>query len=126
MSYTRSNNATNATIERSMGIFASGTFKNVWQGVYTDGVRKGHKCVAKEFKTGSVLEAHYFEEELEIVARTQKIIDDFDAAGIIDRKIWLNTPQIWTYEGDFHKCLVEPMIVNFERFNSNTGWASRR
>jgi hypothetical protein len=39
-------------------------------------------------------------------------------------RIFLNTPEIWTFDDTKEKCLIEPMIENFEKFNSNTGWAS--
>lgn len=94
------------------------------RGVYNKGEREGEACVAKEFKTGSVYEEHYFEEELNIIRRTQEIIDDFAAARVIgSSRILLNTPEIWEYEEDGHRALIEPMIENFEKFNSNTGWA---
>ena len=38
------------------------------------------------------------------------------------QKILLNTPEIWTYEVSQHKHLIKPMIKNYEKFNSNTGW----
>ncbi|RYP79084.1 hypothetical protein DL771_000062 [Monosporascus sp. 5C6A] len=115
------NHATKATIQDEL--FASGNFKNVKRGEYTAGDRIGQECVAKEFKTGSVFEDHYFKEELAIIDRTQKIIDSWHDAGIINRTIVLNTPEIWEYEYTGHKVLVEPIIKNFEKFNSNTGWA---
>jgi hypothetical protein len=96
MSLVRTNNATRASIRRSK-IFASGTFKNVWQGEYIAAARAGQPCVAKEFKTGSVLEAHYFDEELKIIRRTQEILDRFHSAKVIDRYIVLNTPEAWTF-----------------------------
>lgn len=119
----RQNLSSNANIFRDEGIFARGTFKNVWRGVYTNGPRKGQNCVAKEFKTGSVYEDHYFDEELAVMSKTQKIIDAWHDADIINRRILLNTPQIWEYEVSGIRILVEPMIANFEKFNSNTGWA---
>jgi len=122
MSHSRTNNAWKATIQRDT-IYASGTFKNVWQGTYTEGARKGQRCVAKEFKTGSVYEDHYFKEELEIIHHSQEIIDEFHAAGLINKDIMLNTPEIWQYEYTENKVLIDPMIENFEKFNSNTGWA---
>lgn len=123
MSWSRTNNSTRADIQKNNGIFAEGSFKNVWRGIYTHGARAGEACVAKEFKTGSVFEDHYFQEELAIIRRTQQVIDAWHAAGVIDAKIILNTPAIWQYEYSGHKTLVEPMIENYEKFNSNTGWA---
>lgn len=107
-------------------IYASGSFKNVYRGTYTEGARSGQACVSKEFKTGSTVETQYFQEELEIIKLTQKIIDDFHTGQIINRQIVLNTPEIWRYEETGNLSLVEPMIDNFEKYNSNTGWASIR
>lgn len=126
MSNSRTNNATSANVDRTCPVYASGTFKNVWQGTYTVGERKGQKCVAKEFKTGSTIERQYFDEELGITNLTLKIVDDFHAAKIITQKILLNTPEIWEYLDTKNLCLVEPLIENFEKFNSNTGWNSLR
>ncbi|KAL3426698.1 hypothetical protein PVAG01_00207 [Phlyctema vagabunda] len=122
MSYARTNDATEANIDTSK-IFASGTFKNVWVGTYTDGRRAGQACVCKEFKTGSVYEERYFRQELKVIRRTQKTLDEWHAAGIIDRQIYLNTPSVWEYELTGVLVLIEPMIENFEKFNSNSGWA---
>ncbi|KAI0532536.1 kinase-like domain-containing protein [Xylaria digitata] len=102
MSYSRKNNSTRAEVFNTR-LFASGTFKNVHEGKYLEGARAGEKCVCKEFKTGSVYEAHYFDEEMKVIRCTQKVIDDWNNAGV--------------------KTLVEPMIENFEKFNSNSGWA---
>ncbi|KAI9644947.1 hypothetical protein NHQ30_006982 [Ciborinia camelliae] len=121
----RTNDSTEANIYRG-NIFASGTFKNVWEGRYTSGSRDDQRCVAKEFKSGSVFEKSYFDGELRIISRAQAIIDDFNAAHILpgpNVNILLNTPAIWTYEGG-PLTLVEPMIENFQKFNSNSGWAS--
>ncbi|RAL65102.1 hypothetical protein DID88_001208 [Monilinia fructigena] len=129
MSHQRTNNSTEAEIDLSH-IFASGTFKNVWMGTYTKGPRSGQNCVSKEFKSGSVVEEHYFDEELAILRIAQEIIDAFHDANIVPgREIILNRPKVWTYyEGSRkgYKSLVEPMIENFEKFNSNSGWTARQ
>ncbi|OQR88425.1 hypothetical protein THRCLA_10336, partial [Thraustotheca clavata] len=124
INYTRENNATKATIDKSY-IFAQGGFKNVYKGRYTKGKRAGQACVSKEFKTGSVFEESYFKHELKVVAKALELINSFNDTGIINKKIWLNNPTIWTYEVSEEKSLVEPMIANFGKFNSNTGWTPR-
>lgn len=121
MSCVRNNNSTAADINRDR-LFATGTFKNVWQGRYIAGARTGEACVAKEFKTSSVFEDHYFQEELNIVDRAQNIIDNWHAANIVNRRIVMSRPQIWQYRRNGRKALVEPFILNFQKFNSNTGW----
>ncbi|PMD12136.1 hypothetical protein NA56DRAFT_713469 [Hyaloscypha hepaticicola] len=98
MSYSRANSSTRAVIVNDK-TFASGTFKEVWEGVYTDGPRKSEPCAVKAFKTGSVFEEHYIQEKLSILERTQRIIDDFAAAKVIENgRIFLHTPEIWTFD----------------------------
>lgn len=95
------------------------------QGIYIEGARIGQRCVSKQFKTGSVYEDHYFDEELSIISHSQAIIDSFNAANILPgQKILLNRPEIWESIPDGCRSLIEPMIENFEKFNSNSGWTS--
>ncbi|KAI0201226.1 kinase-like domain-containing protein [Astrocystis sublimbata] len=122
MTSSRANKASSADVFKGR-LLASGTFKNVYAGKYSGGPIAGQPCVAKEFKTGSVYEERYFEEEMNIIKLTQKVIDEWNTACIINKKVLLNTPQIWTFKFSGAKALVEPMIDNFEKFNSNTGWA---
>ena len=119
--FSRQNNATKAEVYLSQ-VFATGGFKIVYKGKYTEGERKGEECVAKIFKTGSVFEESYFAVELKVVAKALQIINNFNNDNIINKEIWLNEPTVWTFEGDNSKTLCEPMIENFEKFNSNTGW----
>lgn len=121
MAYSRENLSSKALIDRSR-IYAAGTFKNVWRGEYTSGSRAGQKCVSKEFRSGSIFENYGFQEELDISFCTQNIIDKWNCAKIVERDIMLNTPEIWNAPNG-RKSLVEPFIENFEKFNSNSGWA---
>ncbi|KAI1169547.1 kinase-like domain-containing protein [Nemania sp. FL0916] len=121
--YSRQNDSDYAWIWEEK-VFASGAFKDVYQGWYIGGGRDGRRCVAKEFKTGSVFEESYFAEEMRVIERTQRIIDDCHKARFIDKRILLNRPEVWDRCHNGSKTLVEPMIDNFEKFNSNTGWVS--
>ena len=123
--FSRENKATAAKVTTST-VYATGTFKNVYKGKYNEGERAGQECVCKIFKSGSVFKESYFQVELQIVAKTLEIVNSFNKCKLVDKPIWLNQPEIWTFrpgsskEGE--KALVEPMISNFEKFNSNTGW----
>jgi len=125
LAYQRSNRGSSEGVRLGNKIFAEGTFKIVYTGTYTNGPRKGEAYVWKQFKAGRGFEDYYFDEELAIVECAQRIIDDFQAARIIDRVILLNTPEVWEQLPDGSLGLVEPMIENFEKFNSNTGWAPK-
>lgn len=105
-------------------LFASGTFKNVYAGCYIEGTRAGQRCVSKEFKTPSDYEVYYFEEEMNIIRCTQKIIDDWHNANLTNKRVVLNTPEIWEQFYTGRHRLVEPMVENFVKWNSNTGWVN--
>jgi hypothetical protein len=92
----RSNNATEAAIDLGR-VFDQGQFKLVYKGTYTRGERRGEECVAKIFKTGSVYEDSFFEHELAVVQKALQIVDNFNNAGLINHRIILNQPQIWTF-----------------------------
>ncbi|XP_057375807.1 alpha-protein kinase 1-like [Daphnia carinata] len=122
--FKRENKSTDAQINIHT-IFASGAFKNVYKGNYIKGERAGQECVCKIFKAGSVFEASYFQAELNVVAKALEIVNRFNRGKNIDQNIWLNQPDVWVFlagERKGEKVMIEPMITNFEKFNSNTGW----
>ncbi len=122
--FARENNATEAKVD--VLIYASGSFKNVYKGKYIDGERADEHCVCKSLISGSVFEESYFQVELQVVEKALEIINNFNKEKVINPNIWLNKPGIWTgtgSENEGEKVLVEPMISNFEKFNSNTGWS---
>jgi hypothetical protein len=123
--FARENDASKAEINLDV-LFAQGAFKNVYKGKYTIGERAGQECVCKMFKSGSVYEDSYFENELKVVHKALEIINRFNDDQIIDKRIWLNKPDIWTFvkgsSREGQKNLMEPLIANYEKFNSNSGW----
>lgn len=119
--YSRKNLANSANIDLDH-LYAQGTFKNVYLGVYTSGERKGQVCVAKRFKSGSVFENSYFANELITLRKSLEIIDRFNNREYVSCKIWLNLASVWNCSHCSEKFLHEPFLKNFEKFNSNTGW----
>lgn len=109
--------------------FAEGAFRYVYKGTYGKGPRTGESCVAKEFKTGCVYEATFFESDIKAVYKAGEIIKEFNKCSGISKSIYLNEPEVWTYMQDSgragQKTLVEPMIAGeYFKFNSNTGYAA--
>eukprot|EP01135_Chromosphaera_perkinsii_P008823 Nk52_evm18s1485 gene=Nk52_evmTU18s1485 len=106
--------------------FAEGTFKWVDKGEYTEGERCGHPCVMKWFKTGVVYEAHYFATDLKVTEKAVDIIQKFNDLQNVSKQVLVNIPQVWTYMHGSSKAgqktIVEPFILNYQKFNSNTGW----
>ncbi|KAF9433407.1 hypothetical protein BGZ76_009498 [Entomortierella beljakovae] len=118
----RYNNSTRALIDLSKE-YARGAFKIVYEGTYTEGDRRGESCVCKQFISGSVYEDSYFEHELDVVKKATNIVSQFNRTNCIDKIVKINQPEIWVEDNDEERCLIEPMIDNFEKFNSNSGWS---
>jgi hypothetical protein len=105
-------------------IFAEGTFKVCRRATYQDGRRRGETGIAKQFKEGSPFEARYFQEELNIVRDAERIVAAFNKTGVLGTKrVRVNIPTIATLCASGAHYLVEPFIQNFQKFNSNSGWA---
>lgn len=121
MSYTILNESTSAFFPQTLVPFAQGSFKKAYRGYYTDGPRQGQECVAKIFITPSIFNDHYFQIEMAVVRRTQRIIEAWNAARIIGMPVVLSVPAIWTFTPNGGRMLVEPFIRNFQKFNDNSG-----
>lgn len=100
---------------------AEGTFKKVWRGKYLNGPRKDKQCIGKEFKQGSLVKEHYFQEHLNNIEMAHGFIQKFNQQWILPVNVLLSVPEVWTCERTGHKGLVEPMIENYQKFNSNSG-----
>lgn len=112
---------------------ASGEHRNVFHGVYSKGPRKGQRSVEKVFKTGSVYEAKYFEDDLRVVAKAAELIRAFNGYTECSgrhhgaKRFYLNQPDVWTGTKNGKKYLVEPYLSGrYRKFNSNTGWTEDR
>ena len=106
---------------------ASGAHRHVYQGFYTKGPRKGQGAVKKEFKTGSVFENSFFNEDIKATRAAQSMIGAFNTLQN-RKKVYLNEPKVWKSvqpdsAGRHAKCLVEPLIQGeYHKFNSNTAY----
>lgn len=105
--------------------FSAGTFRWVIKGTYTSGSREGETCVGKWFRDGMTYGSEFFKDDLAITKKAAEIIALFNKSNLIDKKIRLNVPEVWTLMGRSSKLsgstfLCEPFIKYFQRFNSNT------
>mmetsp|Transcript_35138 Transcript_35138/g.85087 ORF Transcript_35138/g.85087 Transcript_35138/m.85087 type:complete len:248 (+) Transcript_35138:259-1002(+) len=129
MATARRNNATSATFEdyELENPFAEGAFRYAAKGKYTQGERRGEKCVCKWFKTGSVYEDSYYEADIRTAKKCIEIISRFNKDRCIDRIVRVNLPEVWEFNASSSrrggaKVLQEPYIQNYQKFNSNSGW----
>ena len=129
----RRNNATQASFQ-SYDLdhpFAEGGFRWVAKGVYAVGNRAGQACVCKWFKSGAVYEETFYDLDIKATTLALEIIGSWNQANRINRLVQINTPEVWTFQQTDsqndnwagRKVLQEPFIQNYQKFNSNTGWA---
>jgi len=104
-------------------LLETGAFKEVYMGRYTRGARHGEQCVSKMFRSHVQCPEDYFDKEVKASKVAAEIIESFNNEGIAPRsvKIRINMPSVRLLKGGT-KCLLEPFVHNFEKFNSNTGW----
>jgi hypothetical protein len=108
--------------------FASGSFRWVAEGKYTDGPRRGQPCVAKWFKSGTVFEKDYFTLDIKAIDKALELVNRFNDLRIINKDIKINVAQVWTFTRNSPedwagaKVLQEPFIEDYQKFNSNSGW----
>lgn len=126
----RRNNANNATFthEALDHPFAEGAFRWVAKGAYTDGNRRGEPCVCKWFKTGHVMESQFYDTDLKTSNEAIRLITKWNEANLVNRVVKVNLPEVWTFVNSSgpragRKVLQEPFIENYQKFNSNSGWA---
>ena len=103
-------------------VLASGTYKNVYRGRYSDGgAHHGEECVYKLFQTGSVYEASFFANDVSLATRAQSVINAFarHASSVSNGvEIHMNEAAVWQFSdeqrrnavGQQERLLVEPMI----------------
>ena len=109
--------------------FAQGTFRWVAKGRYTTGNRAGQPCVCKWFKTGGVVESHFYDADLKASDEAIRMVTMWNAKGLINRIVRVNKPEVWTFDHTSsaswvgRKVLQEPFITDYQKFNSNTGWS---
>eukprot|EP00475_Leptophrys_vorax_P013394 TRINITY_DN1978_c0_g1_i1.p1 TRINITY_DN1978_c0_g1~~TRINITY_DN1978_c0_g1_i1.p1 ORF type:complete len:253 (-),score=52.77 TRINITY_DN1978_c0_g1_i1:36-764(-) len=126
----RTNQSTEATFKEDdlTHPFAEGAFRYVAHGVYVNGPREGSLAVCKWFKVGFSFEETFFDQDIRAVQKALWIIDRWNDSHFIDKKVILNIPGVWTFtDGNNrtgHKCLIEPFIEHWEKFNSNSGWVN--
>lgn len=111
--------------------FAGGRFRCVASSTYRDGHQlAGKRAVAKWFKAGAAFDSTFFDKHLQAVAKAVELVEAFNGEQIANGLIRVNTPEVWEfsrncgrrYAGKKH--LVERYIHNYQRFNSNSGWAT--
>ena len=68
----------------------------------------------------------FFALDVRAVGKAIEIVEKWNAEKYTAPTIWVNKAAVWHFDSGYREgepVLVEPFIENFEKFNSNTGWA---
>ncbi len=108
--------------------FEAGGFRWVALGHYTSGERAGEPCVAKWLIEQDAYSTADYHGDIRCVQRTLDFVRAFNALNIIDLPIRVHVPSTHRFAADTplpHVVyLREPFIEGYDKWNSNSGWAS--
>ena len=111
----RRNNATQATFDQHAldHPFAQGAFRWVAKGKCVEGSRRGEACVCKWFKTGGVMEEHFYDSDLDASNEAIRLITQWNSQNLITKMVKVNLPEVWTFlppvpGGPGGKCCKNP------------------
>jgi hypothetical protein len=88
-------------------VHATGAFKTIYKGLYTQGLRRGEECVFKKFKQHVQNKPTI---DVKAADKAAYLIDRFNRERLTTLKIRINIPQIMTTGGSYDRTrwLVEP------------------
>ena len=123
----RRNGTTEFHFDLTARWFARGKFKLCYLGLYLNGPRTQDECVKKVFRKGCTYAADAWAAELSIVERTVEICTQFNEMVRPPHRVRVNVPALAsrrTRRGHNELFLVEPLVRDFQHWNSNTGWVT--
>lgn len=102
-------------------ILGEGSFRIAYAGTYIGGNRNNQEAVCKCFKSHCrVLENEFFLSDFEVTDRAISIAEDWNHICPNKKEILITKGDVMQIGGT--KYLVEPLIRNFTKFTSNSGW----
>ena len=120
--YAARTNLTSNDVRIHSEVIGEGTFRTCLAGTFVGGTRNGQAAACKRFKREyRHLEDEYFSQDFQIADKVIMIATDWNS--FCD-----NGKEIMVSKGSIHcslsgiKYLVEPLIRDYERFTSNSGW----
>ena len=116
------NSASSGTVDWNC-LVGEGSFRKVYKGKYTVGIRAGQASVSKIFKDGKeAYEDQFFDQDVALCNESMKIVDASNAAKKFGSFVKVCKASVWHMTRSKQRVLVEPLLSNFQNFNSNTGW----
>ena len=103
-------------------VIGEGTFRTCLAGTFDGGNRNGQAAACKRFKKEyRHLEDEYFSQDFQIADKVITIATDWNSFCDYDEEILVSRGSLHRSQSGI-KYLVEPLIRDYERFTSNSGW----
>jgi Alpha-kinase family len=120
--YAARTNLTSNDVRIHSEVIGEGTFRTCLAGTFVGGTRNGQAAACKRFKREyRHLEDEYFSQDFQIADKVIMIATDWNSFCDDGEEILVSKGSIHCSSSGI-KYLVEPLIRDYERFTSNSGW----
>ncbi|CAJ1968339.1 unnamed protein product [Cylindrotheca closterium] len=116
-------NLTFKDVDISREKLGEGSFRECYEGIYIGGHRNTQDAACKRFKSqyaASIEQEFFAQDEFKISESAIHMAECWNEFCDKNKKIIMSQGSV--YEQDGRKYLIEPLIRDFTKFNSNSGW----
>jgi hypothetical protein len=115
-------NLTSDSVDIHGEVLGEGSFRTCLAGTYVGGNRNGQEAACKRFKASlRHMEDEFFSQDFRIIDKVVMVATAWNEFCVRGKEILVNKGTIHTSRSGI-KYLVEPLVRNYEKFTSNTGW----
>jgi hypothetical protein len=98
-----------------------GVFRVAYEGKYIGGNRNQQACACKRFKSQfEEMEDAFFEDDFRVADKAVAFAEDWNSFCEPTKEIMITVGDVHVVRGD--KYLVEPLIREYRKYTSNSGW----
>jgi len=113
-------------VDISSRVLGEGAFRIAYEGRYIGGNRNGQEAACKQFKPEfEEMEEEFYEDDFRIADKAITLAEDWNDFCPNGKEILITKGDVKCDEyGD--RYLIEPLIRNYTKFTSNSGWISEQ
>jgi hypothetical protein len=121
MSSAARTNLTSQRVNVSGNELGQGSFRVAYEGEYVGGNRNQQACACKQFKACFArMEDEFFQDDFRVADKAVQYAEEWNQFCEPAKEIMITVGDVHVVHGD--KFLVEPLIREYRKFTSNSGW----
>ena len=121
MSSAARTNLTSQRVNVSGNELGQGSFRVAYEGEYVGGNRNQQACACKQFKACfASMEDEFFQDDFRVADKAVQYAEEWNQFCEPAKEIMITVGDVHVVHGD--KFLVEPLIREYRKFTSNSGW----